>query len=153
VVVEALECHGGNGFIENHLMARLYREAPLNGIWEGTGNVICLDVVRAIQREPATIDAFVTELRKAKGEPALDRAAAELEVLLKELPASEGMARHVIEKMAYAFQASLLLRHAPSEVADAFCASRLGTEWRGHFGSLRESRGAQQIIDRARVAA
>ncbi len=150
-VVEALECHGGNGFIENHMMARLYREAPLNGIWEGTGNVICLDVIRAIQREPATIEAFVNELRKAQGEPALDQAIEEITGLLRRLPAEEGIARHVVERMAYAFQASLLLRFAPREVAETFCQSRLGHHWSGHYGTLIDNRSAASIIDRARI--
>ena len=152
-VVEALECHGGNGFVENHLMARLYREAPLNGIWEGTGNIVCLDVVRSVQREPATIDAFVAELREARGERALDRATAEIVTLLGELPSSEGAARYVVERMAHAFQGSLLLRFAPTEVAESFCSTRLRDGWTGHFGATRENRFAQSIIDRARIAA
>ncbi len=152
-VVEALECHGGNGFIEDHLMARLYREAPLNGIWEGTGNVICLDVIRSIQRQPEVIDAFVSELRKASGEPMVKRAAEEIENLLKDLPNAEASARYVVERMAYAFQASLLARFAPSEVADAFCASRLSGDWRGHFGTLIGDFESQQILNRARLFA
>lgn len=151
-VVEALECHGGNGFIENHLMARLYREAPLNGIWEGTGNIICLDVSRAAQRAPESVDAFLAELALAKGEPALDRAIAELEPALRRLPAEEASARWVVERMACALQASLLLRHAPSEVSQAFVATRLGGDARSHFGAVQGFAGAEAIVDRARVA-
>ena len=151
-VSEALECHGGNGFIENHLMARLYREAPLNGIWEGTGNVICLDVVRAVQREPATVDAFLAELARAPGEPALDSVAAELASRLRRLPSEEGMARHVVERMAHALQASLLLRYAPAPVAELFIATRLRPGWSGHFGAFDHDADSAAIIERARVA-
>ena len=150
-VAEALECHGGNGFIETHPMARLYREAPLNGIWEGTGNVVCLDVVRAVRREPAAVDAFLTEVRAAAGEPALNRAAAALEPLLRALPDAEGSARLVVERMAYALQASLLIRYAAPEMAEAFCATRLADGWTGHFGALPGGRHARAAIDRARV--
>lgn len=156
VVVEALECHGGNGFIENHLMARLYREAPLNGIWEGTGNVICLDVLRSVQRVPECVDAFMSEVRLARGEAALDRAADELEPLLRGLPRNEGTARHVVERMALALQASLLLRHAPTAIADLFVATRLAGPAHTHFGALAGgafgSGSATAVIDRARVA-
>ena len=152
-VTEALECHGGNGFIETHLMARLYREAPLNGIWEGTGNVICLDVLRAIQREPGTVDAFAAELREAAGEPMLDRATAEIEKLLRDLPSAEGAARYVVERMANAFQGSLLLRFAPNEVAETFCSTRLSGGRTGHFGAILDNRSARKIIDRASITA
>lgn len=150
-VVEALECHGGNGFIENHLMARLYREAPLNGIWEGTSNVICLDVIRAIQREPACVDAFLSEVRKAGGEPRLDRLVDELEPVLRDLPAQEAAARWAVERMAYALQASLLMRHSTTEMAEAFLASRLTGDRGGQFGGVRDLAAAEAIVDRARV--
>src|SRR5215204_1977523 len=89
-VAEALECHGGNGFIADHLMERLYREAPLNGIWEGTGNVICLDVLRSMQREPETIEAFLGEVAKARGgSKRLDAFAAELARRLGQLAGLE----------------------------------------------------------------
>src|SRR6516164_4554470 len=90
VVVEALECHGGNGFIEDHLMARLYREAPLNGIWEGAGTVVCLDVLRSIQRFPACVPALLDELRAAKGaDPRYDAFLAELEKNISDILRSE----------------------------------------------------------------
>ena len=150
LVAEALECHGGNGFIENHLMARLYREAPLNGIWEGTGNVICLDVVRALDREPAAIEAFLAELAAARGaSPLLDREAAALAELLPALARNEGLARAVVERMALAFQASLLFRHAPPALAEAFAASRLGARWSGHFGALPEGLPLYEVLERA----
>ncbi len=150
VVAEALECHGGNGFIENHLMARLYREAPLNGIWEGSGNVICLDVVRALQREPATAEAFLGELARAKGaSKLLDREKEELAQLLPSLARNEGLARWVVERMAVAFQASLLFRHAPTALAEAFAESRLGKRRSGHFGTLPDGLPLHQAIERA----
>ncbi len=151
-VVEALECHGGNGFIENHLMARLYREAPLNGIWEGSGNVICLDVLRAVQREPSSVDAFLAEVRKARGEPALDRLIDALEPALRDLPSNEAGARWVVEQMATALQASLLLRYAPSFVADLFVETRLRSARYGHYGSMGFSAHSQAMIERAAIA-
>ncbi|WP_420394311.1 acyl-CoA dehydrogenase family protein [Acuticoccus sp.] len=148
-VAEALECHGGNGFIENHLMARLYREAPLNGIWEGTGNVICLDVARAVAREPETVDAFLAEVRRASGEPALDRAVQELEPVLRDIARHEAAARWVVERMALVLCASLLLRHAPREVADAYVAHRLANAGGLHYGASGQTAAAQAIIDGA----
>ena len=154
VVAEALECHGGNGFIEDHLMARLYREAPLNGIWEGTGNVICLDVVRAIRRAPACVEAFLDVLRQTRGADAdLDRATDALADALPRLADDEAPARFVVETMAHAFQAALLIRHAPASVAEGFCATRLRGPWRGHFGGFADTIPCQAIIDRARLAA
>ncbi|BAT58260.1 putative acyl-CoA dehydrogenase AidB [Variibacter gotjawalensis] len=153
-VVEALECHGGNGFIGDHLMERLYREAPLNGIWEGTGNVICLDVLRAMQREPETITVFLDEVRKAKGANArLDAFADEVERRLGKLAEFEPVARRMIEMMAFALQASLLLRYSTPAVADAFCATRLDGDWGQSFGTLPKGVDTQAIVDRARIAA
>lgn len=149
-VAEALECHGGNGFIENHLMARLYREAPLNGIWEGTGNVICLDVIRAIRRAPDCVDAFLAELRRGSGAPELDREITALEPLLRALPEAEAMARHVVGRMAQALQASLLLRHAPDAMAEHFLVMRLGGH-AGHYGAGIGPGDPREIIDRARA--
>lgn len=137
VVVEALECHGGNGFIEDHLMARLYREAPLNGIWEGTGNVICLDVIRSMEREPDCVPALLDELREARGaDRRYDAALARFEADLPEMRRREGQARRLVERIALLMSAGLLLRHATPAVADAFVASRLDGGWSGHFGDL-----------------
>jgi len=153
-VAEALECHGGNGFIADHLMERLYREAPLNGIWEGTGNVICLDVLRAMQREPETVDAFMREVRRAGGaDRRLDSFADELEGRLRALSQFEPIARRVIEMMAFALQGSLLVRHSTAEIADAFCATRLGGDWGQAFGTLPNGLRTRPIIERASVAA
>lgn len=150
VVVEALECHGGNGFIEDHLMARLYREAPLNGIWEGTGNVVCLDVLRSIRRYPDCVPALLDELRAARGsDPRYDAFLAGLEVDLVDVLRHEHLARRFVERMALGLSASLLIRHAPHAVADAFVASRLAGGWSGHFGSLPVSADLQAIARRA----
>src|SRR5207249_2163695 len=137
VVAEALECHGGNGYVEESILPRLYREAPLNSIWEGSGNVNALDVLRAMSREPETLEAFMAELEKAKGD--LRRLDAIVETLKREVsdPSdAEARARRVVELMAIALQCSLLLRHGDPAVAEVFCASRLGDA--GHqFGTLR----------------
>jgi putative acyl-CoA dehydrogenase len=153
-VVEALECHGGNGFIGDHLMERLYREAPLNGIWEGTGNVICLDVLRSMQREPETIDAFLAEVRLARGADArLDAFIDGLEHRLTNLNGFEPVARRVIEMMAFALQGSLLVRYSTPAMANAFCATRLDGDWGRAFGTLPNGLDTQAIVDRARIRA
>jgi putative acyl-CoA dehydrogenase len=125
LVGEALECLGGNGYVEESGMPRLYREAPLNSIWEGSGNVNALDVLRALGREPAAVEAFVAEAEAGRG--ADRRLDAALDRLGKELTsADEAGARRLVELMALVLQGSLLARHAPEYVVDAFCASRLG---------------------------
>ena len=124
VVGEALECLGGNGYVEESGLPRLYREAPLNSIWEGSGNVNALDVLRALAREPAAVEAFQAEVGLARGaDPRLDAAADRLGKDL--VAADEGSARRLVESMALVLQGSLLVRHSPAYVADAFCASRL----------------------------
>ncbi len=151
-VAEALECHGGNGFIAEHLMERLYREAPLNGIWEGTGNVICLDVLRSMQKEPETIQAFLGEVALARGASAqLDAFAKNLETRLAKPMGLEPVARRIVEMMAFALQASLLLRYSAPAVADAFCATRLDGDWGQSFGTLPQGLDTQAIVDRARI--
>ena len=124
VVGEALECLGGNGYVEDSGLPRLYREAPLNSIWEGSGNVNALDVLRALTREPSTVEAFQAEVALARGaDRRLDAAADRLGKDL--VAADEGSARRLVESMALVLQGSLLVRHSPAYVADAFCASRL----------------------------
>lgn len=152
VVHEALECHGGNGFVEEGPMARLYREAPLNGIWEGSGNIIALDVLRAAARSPQSVPAFIDEVRLAKGgDRHLDRTIDRLEVELRQPEEHEGRARRIVEKMAVALQASLLIRFSPSAVADAFCASRLGDDGGAVYGSLPAGLDQRTIVERARM--
>jgi len=151
-VAEALECHGGNGFIADHLMERLYREAPLNGIWEGTGNVICLDVLRAMQREPESVWVFLDEIRAARGGDArLDAYAAKLADRLADPAGLEPMARRIAEMMAAALQGSLLVRYAHPAVADAFCATRLEGNWGHAYGTMPQGLDTQAIVDRARI--
>jgi putative acyl-CoA dehydrogenase len=155
-VAETLECLGGNGYVEDSGMPRLFRESPLNGIWEGSGNVICLDVLRAIRREPAAVEAFRTELMAAAG--ADDRYDAHLARLDAELAAAAGAAdpaeaerraRRLVEAMALALQGSLVLRHAPPAVADAFCASRLAGDWGHAYGTLPAGLDPAAVVRRA----
>ena len=142
---EALECLGGNGYVEESPMPRLLRDAPLNGIWEGSGNVMSLDVLRALAREPEGLPAFLTECELARGGDR--RLDAHLDALAP--PADEWSARRGIEDLALAFQASLLVRFAPPAVADAFCAGRLG-ESRGRvFGTLPAGVDGEAIVERA----
>jgi putative acyl-CoA dehydrogenase len=137
VVYEALECHGGNGFIEDHLMARLYREAPLNGIWEGSGNVIALDVLRSMAREPGSVPVLLAEIRRGQGfDRRLDVAIEALERDFRDLARQEGQARRFVERLALTLAASLLVRHEPNVLAEAFILSRLDAGWTGAFGTL-----------------
>ncbi len=150
---EAMECHGGPGYIEDAPLARLYREAPVNSIWEGSGNVICLDVLRALSRTPATGAAFLAELEAARGADArFDRALKELRALLADPAALEGQARVLAARMALLWQAALLLAHAPQAVAEAFVASRLagGAASLGAYGTLPADTDFDAILDRAR---
>ena len=147
---EALECLGGPGYIEESPMPRLYREAPLNSIWEGSGNVICLDVLRALHREPAVAPALLAELETARGGLGLFDAA--LDGLGAELANPDNLeirARRLTERMAVLWQAALLLQHAPAAVAEAFCASRLGERWTGSFGTLPAATDFDAILGRA----
>jgi len=149
-VAEALECHGGVGFVEELPLARLYREAPLNGIWEGSGNVICLDVLRALRRTPGCATALFDELGRARGaDPRFDAFAAALERDLQALVADEGRARELTERIALAVQAALLLRHAPDFVGTAFSATRLSDAGGRHFGALPAGLPLREIVERA----
>ena len=147
---EALECLGGNGYVEDSGMPRLYREAPLLSVWEGSGNVNALDVLRALGREPETAEALFAELSLGLGADArLDEAVARLRTELSDLDGFEVRARRLVELMALALQACLLVRFAPSAVADAFCATRLGGDWGHAFGTLPASADLGGILDRA----
>ena len=153
--LEAMECHGGPGYVEDSIMPRLYREAPLNGIWEGSGNVICLDVLRAMSREEGAVPALLAELDAARGaNAALDAAAGALKDELADGSDMEARARGITERMAAALQGALLVRHAPAATADAFCASRLGARWSGGaYGALPAGVDLGAILDRAQPAA
>jgi putative acyl-CoA dehydrogenase len=149
---ESLECLGGNGYVEESGMPRLYREAPLASIWEGSGNVMSLDVLRALVRTPRSLEVFLHELDQARG--ADRRLDAHLDGLKDQFsdPATlESRARRVVESMALALQGSLLVRHGDPAVADAFCASRLGRDGGLEYGTLPASSDFETIIARGRV--
>lgn len=153
VAVEAAECLGGNGYVEESGLPRLVRESPLNSIWEGAGNVQALDVVRALRREPAALDACLTEIGRAHGaDHRLDRAVKDLFTELADLDGVEARARRLAERLALVLQGSLLVRYAPPEVADAFCASRLGGDHGASFGTLPAGLDLESVVDRARPA-
>jgi len=152
MVAEALECLGGNGYVEESMLPRIYREAPLNSIWEGSGNVICLDVLRALHKEPGARDALVEELRLGRGaDRRLDAALEEAETRLA--APDEAGARRLVESLGLALQGSLLVRHAPGAVADAFCATRLLGDGGYAFGTLPAGVDAAAILSRAWPAA
>ncbi|HEX6423296.1 MAG TPA: isovaleryl-CoA dehydrogenase [Acidimicrobiales bacterium] len=151
VVAEALECLGGNGYVEESIMPRLFRESPLNGIWEGSGNVICLDVLRAMAREPQALDAFLTELDDAAGaDQRLDAAIARVRSEVGDIVGIEARARRVVEAMALALQGSLLVRFGHPAVADAFLASRLAGDEGLALGTLPPGVDEGTILERAR---
>ena len=147
---EAMECIGGSGVMEDSPMPRLFRESPINAIWEGSGNIQCLDVLRAMRRSPAVTDAFFAELARARGASArLDRWAADLQRDLADESDPELRARGLVDRMALALQAALLVQHAPAAVADAFCASRLEGGGARNFGTLPAGADCAAIIARA----
>jgi putative acyl-CoA dehydrogenase len=149
LVAEALECLGGNGYVEESGLPRVFRESPLNSIWEGSGNVNCLDVLRAVEREPESLEALRAELALAgRGDRHLDAALAELELELADDADTELRARRLVEQLALCLQASLLVRHAPPEVADAFCATRLGGEGGRAYGTLPRAVDVRAIVER-----
>jgi putative acyl-CoA dehydrogenase len=152
---ESLECLGGNGYVEESGMPRLFRESPLNSIWEGSGNVQCLDVLRATIKSPASLEAFFAEVGEgAVSEPRLQAFASSLrEEIPGDVATIELRARHLVEKMALALQASLLVRYGDEAVADAFCASRLSGDWGQAFGTLPPGLDFARIIDRHRAEA
>jgi putative acyl-CoA dehydrogenase len=147
-VAECMECHGGAGYIEEWPIARLYRQAPLNGIWEGSGNIICLDVLRVLSRTPLAIDTFLTEIDGAvQANPILNRAAVTLADRLVRIEEAE--ARSLVESFALVLQGALLVQHAPPAVADAFCATRLSGEKAWTFGSASMTTDTDSILSRA----
>lgn len=151
VAVEAAECLGGNGYVEESGLPRLVRESPLNSIWEGAGNVQALDVLRALRREPQALNAYLQEVGRARGaDHRLDGAIKDLLTELADLDGIEGRARRLTERLALVLQGSLLVRFAPPEVADAFCASRLGGDSGAAFGTLPHTLDLASVVERAR---
>ncbi|NMO33654.1 DNA alkylation response protein [Streptomyces sp. GMY01] len=151
LAVEASECLGGNGYVEESGLPRLVRESPLNSIWEGAGNVQALDVLRALRREPGAFDAYLREVGLARGaDHRLDAAIKDLLTELADLAGVEARARRLVERLALVLQGSLLVRYAPPEVADAFCASRLGGDRGASFGTLPHTLDLASVVERAR---
>ncbi|MEW5355989.1 acyl-CoA dehydrogenase family protein [Streptomyces sp. 16-176A] len=151
LAVEASECLGGNGYVEESGLPRLVRESPLNSIWEGAGNVQALDVLRALRREPGAFDAYLREVGLARGaDHRLDAAIKDLLTELADLAGVEAPARRLVERLALVLQGALLVRYAPPEVADAFCASRLGGDWGASFGTLPHTLDLASVVERAR---
>jgi putative acyl-CoA dehydrogenase len=150
-VAEALECLGGNGYVEESPLPRLYRDVPVNSIWEGSGNVQCLDLLRAVGKEPDALESVLQEIRAARGgNRHFDRFFDALERRTPELSPVESQARRLVEHLALALQGALLVRHGPPAVADAFCAARLAGEGGLNFGTLPAGTDFDAIIDRSR---
>jgi putative acyl-CoA dehydrogenase len=148
---EALECLGGNGYVEESIMPRLFRESPLNSIWEGSGNVNALDVLRAMAREPGVLESYFAEVDAASGaDRRLDSTVEALRLELADTSDAERRARFIVERMALAFQGALLVRTSPAAVSDAFCASRLGGSWGHAYGTLGRDADVRAIVERAR---
>ncbi len=147
---EAMECIGGNGVMEDCIMPRLFRESPVNAIWEGSGNVQCLDTLRALDKEPEVLTAFFKEVSEARGSDArFDRFLAKLQKDFTDTDQVEYRARNLIDRLALAMQASLLIRHSTPAVADGFCASRLESRGGLNYGNLPTGTDARAIIERA----
>jgi putative acyl-CoA dehydrogenase len=147
---EAMEAVGGNGYVEEQVLARIYREMPLNSIWEGAGNVMCLDVLRALRKAPDVIDTVAAELDAGAGQHrGLDAFCASLKDRLADAAEHESVARRLTQDLALALQASLLARHAPGFVFEAFVRARLGADWTGAFGTLAPGAPFTELIDRA----
>jgi putative acyl-CoA dehydrogenase len=149
VVGEALECLGGNGYVEESIMPRLYRESPLNSIWEGSGNINALDVLRIVAKQPGAFEALRSEIAPARGDSRIAAEAGRLERDLRDAASMEVRARSLAERMALLWQASLLLQHAPNEVADAFVASRIAGSWGRTLGTLGSATAMRSIVERA----
>ena len=150
LVYEALECHGGMGYIEESIMPRLYREAPLNSIWEGPGNIMALDVLRALNKNPLSAEVVMKEIKiGSRYDKRLDSLSRKLETCLSDKGILEVNMRMVSQMMAIGLQASLLIQHSTNEVAESFCASRLEGNFVGAFGSLPHFTNFESIIERA----
>ena len=151
VVAEALECLGGNGYVEEAPLARLYRDVPLNSIWEGSGNVQCLDVLRAMHKEPETVAALFGELNAAKGvDRRYDQLLTWIDGELSDRSQVEARARRIVEALGLALQAAILLQHGDPAVRDAFCSSRLAGKQHLTLGTLPAGTSFEKIIERSR---
>lgn len=149
-VGEAMECLGGNGYVEESVLPRLYRDVPVNSIWEGSGNVQCLDVLRSMQKEPASVEALLNEIKSASGANKIfDNFVGSIEKELFDTDNLEFRARRIVERFALALQATVLLKTAPDFVADAFCNSRLSEDTYLNFGTLPTSVAIEKIIARS----
>jgi putative acyl-CoA dehydrogenase len=152
LVLEAMECLGGSGYVEESPLPRMYRETPVNSIWEGSGNVMCLDVLRAMNREPGTVEALFREIKAGVGQD------KRLDAFVRGLEAERGdanvevRARRLVERLALGLQGSLLVRFGDAKVAEAFCASRLGGDWGQAFGTLPREVDFDAILARAMPA-
>ena len=154
MINEAQECLGGAGFVEESILPRLYRQAPLNSIWEGSGNIQCLDVLRAAKREPDAVAAVVAELDAARGADArLDAAIDTAKAGFADTEDLEFRARRVVENLAVALQGALLVGGSDAAVSDAYCASRLAGDHGRVFGTLPRGVDAAGIVRRAMPAA
>jgi putative acyl-CoA dehydrogenase len=152
LVNEAQECLGGAGYVEESNLPRLYRQAPLNSIWEGSGNIQCLDVLRALNKEPETREAVFGELLSVRGENAdLDREVSGLALAFEDVATLETRSRLIVERMALALQAAVLLRTGNSTLAESFCASRLGGQHGLNFGTLSANAPMMELMRRATV--
>jgi putative acyl-CoA dehydrogenase len=151
-VSEALECLGGNGYVEESVMPRLYREAPLNSIWEGSGNINALDLQRILRKQPQSLVAWRDEIAPAMGDARISEAAIALQRDVDHFVSSEARARDLSERMAVLWQASLLLQHAPSFISDAFIASRIERRAGRTFGTLPDGIDVRAIVERATPA-
>ncbi len=150
VVAEALETLGGNGYVEESIMPRLYREAPVNSTWEGSGNINALDVLRALRKNPESLEALRSEIAPALGDARVSAAARALDDELRDTDSLEPRARRIVERAALLWQAALLMQHAPNVVADTFVASRLGGDWGYALGTLPAGASLRSIVYRAR---
>ena len=149
-VAEAMEILGGNGYVEESVLPRLYRDVPVNSIWEGSGNVQCLDVLRSINKEPQSVEALLNEIKSASGaDKNFDNFVGSVEKELLDVNNLEFRARRVVEKLALALQAAVLLKTAPNFVSDAFCNSRLSEDNGLSFGTLPVGVEVEKIIERS----
>jgi putative acyl-CoA dehydrogenase len=152
VVGEALECLGGNGYVEESTMPRLYREAPLNSIWEGSGNINALDVLRILSKQPQALEAFQAEIQPALSDARMRRAADALLVSLCDGADAESRARTIVERIALLWQAALLARDPYNPAAETFIDSRIDGHWGRTLGTLAPSENLVRIVERAQPA-